>query len=222
MKERFNAEWKKIKAMEGPVKREYIWDYYKIHIIATIIVLAMLGSILNDTVINPPPRSALTIAWMSPFEPEPALRSLSEALYPAIVDNPARQTVQVMSFFMIGDPQHDMAQHQRFSAMSAARELDIIIGDFTEFEGDQNLVGLGLAPSWVFHDLRPILAEAGLNSENLLFGETDEGEELAFGISLEGSTLFEELGISTTGRYLGVVVNTDRYEAVIEAIRKLW
>jgi len=220
MKERFLAELQKIKAMEGRVKREYIWDYYKIPIIAAIIGLFMLGSLLNDTVINPPPRSALTIAWMASFEVDTTLNSLGEALYPAVVEDPDRQTVQVMSFLLGGDPQMDMANHQRFAAMTAAREIDIIIGHVAEFEED--VIGLGIAPSWVFADLHPILSDVGIPPENLLLGVSDEGEALAFGISMEGSVLFEALGITAEGAYLGVLVNTDRREAVVEALRKLW
>ena len=65
LKEKMRAEWAKIIEMKGKTRREYIWDYYKIPIIAFIIGSWMLGSLINDIWINPPPRANFTVAWMA-------------------------------------------------------------------------------------------------------------------------------------------------------------
>jgi len=222
MKEKLRAEWKKIQSIKGREKWEYIWGYYKIHIIATAAALLMTGSIVNDVFINPPPDSVLTIAWMGGFELEGRLDTLRNSLYPILVDDTANETVHILTFLLTGaDPQQDMAQHTRFSAMTAARELDIVIGTL-EHNEEVDIMALGMAPSWFFYDLRPFLAEAGIEPEGLVFHEDEEGTPIAFAIPLDGSVLLEEAGIATEGRWLGVIGNTQREEAVVKAIRALF
>ena len=221
MKEKLRAEWKKIQSMQGREKWEYIWGYYKIHIIGVSAALLMTGSIVNDIFINPPPSSVLTIAWMGGFEMEWQLNALRDALYPMVVEDPSSETVHILTFFITGtDPQQDMAQHTRFSAMVAARELDIVIGTL-EYNEEAEILALGMAPSWFFSDLRPFLAQAGIEPDGVIFYEAEEGYPVAFAVPMEGSALFEEVGLFTEGRWLGIVGNTLRDEAVTYAVRAL-
>ncbi|MCL2016803.1 MAG: hypothetical protein FWG68_11220 [Defluviitaleaceae bacterium] len=221
LKERFAAEMQKIREMAWRERREYIWDYYKLHIIGGLLFIFLGGSILNDTVINPPASSVLTIAWMAGFEMEENLNALSDTIYPIVVDYTQNETLHILNFNMIGDPQHDMAQHTRFSAMTAAQEIDIVIGTFA-FNETTEVPNLGIAPAWTFMDLRPVLAEIGVNSDNLLFFEEDDNPPLAFAIPLDETPAFANLGIATENRYLAIVVNTLRYDAVVTALRELW
>ncbi|MCL1988746.1 MAG: hypothetical protein FWG64_12380 [Firmicutes bacterium] len=221
LKERFKAEIQKIKQMNFREKREYIWEYYKLQIIGGIIAALLIGSLVNDTIINPPARSALTIAWMAGFEMTENLEALTDKIYPVVVDYTQNETLHLLNFNMIGDPQHDMAQHQRFSAMTAAQEIDIVIGDFNINETTE-VANLGIAPAWTFMDLRPVLTELGISSENLLFFEEEGHPPLAFAIPIAETPAFANLGISTENRYFAIVINTLRYDAVIAAFRELW
>jgi len=224
LKERFFAETAKIKSMSGKVRREYIWDYYKVHIIATVALLLMTGSILNDTVINPPPRPVLTIAWLAGWEFEETLNALSQSLYPYLVYDERRETVFVPTFFMgSGDPQHDMAMMQRFQAMLAAADLDVVIGTLEQPQSEDGFISLGgLAPAWFFLDIRRFLDIAGVEANYLLYDTDEEGNTIAFAASLEGNPLFERLGISSSGRYIAITANTHRDGAILETLRVLW
>lgn len=216
-KERTHAEIEKIKAMKGRVRREYIWDYYKIHIIGGAVLFFMLGTFVNDIFINPPPSSNLTIAWMSGFELHETLSEFGEVFYPTMVEDPRRETVAILSFVLSGEPQHDMAQHTRFAAMTAASDIDIVIGELTDTEGGQML---GISHVWMFRDLQPMLEEVGIYSEDLLFYETEYGP-IAFAIPLDSSPIFSEF-FNAENRFLAVLSNTVRYEEVLEALRLLW
>jgi len=226
MKVRFREELQKIKSMQGREKRQYIWDYYKFHIIGTIIGVLMLGSLINDTIINPPPSSALTIAWMAGFELDERLNALEDVLHPIVVGDTDRERIMIIPFHIVGEPQNDMAQMQRFQAMLAAREIDIVIGHYEHVideEMDIDVRRLGLAPAWGFSDLRPILVEAGVTADAFIFCYDEEyGVPFAFATPLEGSALFTALEIPTEDRYLGVIVNTARHEQVVAAIHALW
>ena len=220
MKEALRKELQKIRSLKGKEKWEYIWDYYKLHIIGTIILLWISGSIINDTIINPPPQSVLTIAWMAGFEPDDRLNALSVALYPKLeelVENPGREAVQVLNFFMGADPQLQMANHHRFAAMTAANELDIIIGTVVIHEEER--ITLGLAPTWGLRDIRTYIPEA--NAEGLLFYESEEYGTIAFAVPLEGSAFFNTLGLQTENVYLGIMINSLREEAVQLALHAI-
>lgn len=223
---KIGAEWRKIQSMKGKERRGYIWDYYKIPIIGTIIGVWIVGSIINDTIINPPPRSALTIAWMTGFEHEYRLDALSQILSPFILEEYSRETVQVQSFITGGDPQINMAMNQRFTAMSAANELDIIIGNV--IERDDGIITIGLAPTMAFQDIRPLLEEAGVFADtdnllfdNMIFDENEEEVTVAVAVYLDEIAAFDEAGIDTEGLFLGVMVNSRRDEAVLKAIQVL-
>ena len=225
-KEKFRAERAKIMEMKGKTRREYIWDYYKIPIIAFIVGTWMIGSLINDVWINPPPGSVLTIAWMAGWESEEQLNELRDSLYPLFVEDPRRETVQILTFFMGTDPQMDMAMQQRFAAMTAAAELDIIIGNFVVHEFDDgSFMSLGLAPPFSLLDMRPVFDEAGLMlpDDPLIFDGTVIDEPIVyFAVPMHDAAYFTDMGFSPENRYLGVIMNTQRYEAVIDAIRHLW
>ena len=221
-RQRIAKEVEKIKSMEKTVRREYIWGYYKYHIIGSIVAVILIGSFINDTIINPPPQPILTIAWMAGFEFDEQFDALEDALYPAMVTNPRRETVSVIPFTLTGDPSFDMAMFQRFGAMTAAASLDIIIGYPTDYEG--GIGGLGMAPGFMFLDLHPILDRAGVSADGLLYYQDDEEmpEEIAFAFPIAESSLFYELGFHTTAnRYLGVVANTPNIYSVEATLRLL-
>ena len=220
MKENLRAEWKKILGLKGAERREYIWTYYKIHIIATLATVFIVGSIINDTIINPPPTPILTIAWMG-FEFDESLDAVREALNSAMIEEPENEVVHILTFFTLGDPQHDMAQQQRFVAMAAANELDIIVGEFHHIE-EFDATSIGIAPADFFGDLRPFLSEAGVEPEGLRFHDNEFDGTVGFAIPIETSPVLQNVGVFLENRYLGVVVNTLRDEAVTDAIRVLW
>jgi len=222
VKERLKAEWQKIMSLKGKTRREYIWDYYRFHIIATAFVVIMGGSLINDTIINPRPRSALTIAWMAGFELHETMDLISESLYPTIVYDPSSETVDALMFNLSGDPQHDSAQMQRFAAMTAARELDIAIAHLIVH--DDGFQALGIAPTMMFKNIMPFLQAAGIEPQGgFVYCDNEERESIeAVAVSMEGSRLFPELGLTTENRYVAIVASSQRDEAVIDALRAIW
>jgi len=213
-----NQELEKIKNLEGKARYQYIWDYYKLHIIAILIASFLLGSFINHRFINPPPVSILTVAWMASFEFNETLQSISVGLSEPLVEYPGRQLVDVQSYFLTGlDPQFDMAMQQRFMAMVMVREIDLVIGAI-----DENL--MGMEPAGNLRDIRPYLREAGINLEEhqLLYAEDPDGITVFYGINLEGSPFFKQLEIQMEGRFLGIMITSAREDNIINALRVIW
>ena len=224
VKERLRAEWNKIQSMKGAEKREYIWGYYKFHILGTLVVFFMVGSIINDTIINPPPDPVITIAWMG-LGTEEHFSALRERLYPVLVQNPSRETVHITSFFVSEDPQHAMAQNQRLSAMVTAQIIDLAIGPYNpseELEDDRiRPATIGMAPAWMFGEFRPTLAQLGIDAEGMVFYE-DDGDEIGFAIPVSSAPLFQELNINIHDYYIAMIVNTQRHDEIIKVLEVLW
>ena len=220
LKERFKAEIKKMRAMEFRVLREYIWDYYKLHIIAGLIIAILVGNFLNDTIINPPARPVLTIAWMGPPLIEDASDAFSRSLSD-LLEDPAREAVNIANFTPIGDMQFDIANSQRFAAMTAAREIDLIIAPYYYFEPDELGDGghmMGIAGIFSFMDIKPLFP---VNSNTELLTLTNEdGSEINFAPVSE--FFLNEFGLNFSNLYLGVTINTRRLENVTRALEIIY
>ncbi|MCL1998123.1 MAG: hypothetical protein FWG65_05070 [Turicibacter sp.] len=203
-------ELEKLREMSLRQKLDYIWEYYKLHIIGTAIFASLAGMVINDMVINPPPTSALTIGWLVGNESDERLSELADVLEPTIVGY--NEIVSVVNFTLTNTFQLDIARQTLFAAMTTAAELDIIIGDLAVGGRDSERL-----PPDVFKDLEALFYEAGVSTEGLLFYDG-----VAFAIALEKSPIFTELGFDYEGRYFGVIINSERDYAVLEAIRILW
>ena len=128
--ERMKNESAKLKEMNFREKREYIWEYYKIHIVVGILALILIGSLINTWFINPPKDCVLFIAWSSGFETDEHMDALSKIFEEKISDNPDRETVIISSFIAPpDDPSMIMAAANRLIAMLSAGEIDVFILD---------------------------------------------------------------------------------------------
>jgi len=223
LKGRINIELRKLKEMDGRTRRQHIWHYYRMHIIATILIVGFSAHFIWDTIINTVPEPVLTIAWTGPWVPEEFLDGLADALAEHLVEDPDNERVQVLSFFSSEDPQFLMASIQRFAAMTTVGELDIVIGHLEEF--DEDVLGVGMAQGWSFRDLQLYLSQAGVNptaNPIMIDDPWDDGPPFAFAVNMEDSPMMNQLGFIAENLYFGIIVNTPREEAVIKAISALW
>ena len=222
-KGRTAIEWRKVKSMQGGELRAHIWDYYRIHILAVIILIAVAAYSIH-LALNPPPDSILTVAFVGGWLPEEYEAAIAEALAENLVEDPNREMVQILVFTVTDeDPHFTMMNHQRFAAMTTVREIDMVIGNLATFEGE--VEGLGMAPAISYMDLIPLFEEAGLAlpaEPVIAYDIDDDYTPFAFAISVADSNLFEDVGLFLDGFYLGVMINTQRLDAVVHAIGAIW
>jgi len=130
LKEKLRIEIKKLREMTFKKKIEYIWDYYKLHIIITVAILLVIGGVINALVFNPSPRTVLFISWNTGVILDEQLTELSEALKERIIDEKSNETVAVASLlFVENDPMITMANTNRLVAMLAEGIIDVFILD---------------------------------------------------------------------------------------------
>lgn len=215
LKEASKEEKKKLSEMTFKEKREYIWEYYKIHITLTVIFLIITGSIINNVFINPPKKAYLGFAFYDIFLSDELTSEMRSTLNENLVKEEDKDTLEVqMSTFPIRseDPQMSMASIQKFAAMIAVKELDIVISTEEAF--------MSLAGEGYFLDMTE-LPGISYPAEDMLSAVTEEsGTEDPFGIPVRDISFFTENGFTSQDMnyYLGVIVNTERRPETIEAI----
>jgi len=215
LKNFFAPEQAKLKDMTFKEKAGYIWEYYKIPIIATIAVVLIVYSLINTIWIHPPKKSYLTMAFYSSYVDDATLSSLSGQLGDALMTPEELLTYEVTGIdFNInsGDSQMDMANTEKFMAMIAAHEIDLIIFSKTDLEA--MAAQETLAP---IKDYLPDSLPSGI-SDKLAAAPDVNGVQTDFAIQLDGSKFFESNGFSTDGLYMAVIVNTSNQDNVKNAI----
>jgi hypothetical protein len=202
---------KTFKEMTFAEKREHIWEYYRLHILGGVIVLAVLGNILYG-IFNPPPATYAQVTLTGQvYAPEEAMNSLCALLGETLALNPEAEEIQSFVYTTLEglDIEYQQAMMQRFSVMVAASEIDVLL---TEEAGLAGLADQGIAL-----DLREALdAEA----QTLLGDKLRAVGGVPLGVSLGGSEALARCGLPE-GLVAVVVSNSRRVAHGVEVIRVL-
>ena len=224
MRNSIKTEWAKLREMNFHEKRQYIWEYYKVHFLFIGIFGYVFWGLLNVWVINPNPQNYFYIAWLGPPIQIEYLQNLSDSLE-EIVENPNRQIVQVTSYSASSLPEENMAIQVRFVAMMQLQELDMFLmqrGGVSEVAAEgfiRPMHGfmdyLADSGSWLHETLNERLLDVTFShweDESL----PDITDTMAF--SLSGSPLLASIGIDTSDLYASIVVNSERYREMAQAL----
>jgi hypothetical protein len=210
-KEQSQTEKKKLSEMSLKEKIEYIWEYYRLHIIAGAIVIFIAGSIINGILHPPTPRYA-GIAFYEVYLDETHDKAFIDALSDGLIDDPSAYAIYTYPLVSGGDPEAQMAVTQKFMAMMMTNELDMIIADSETF------------PMFIYDiyyaDLDQI--DIQIAEELLLYGESSEdAEPRPYGVSLKNSALFKDLGLRSDDLYAGITSNSEQPERALNILKKL-
>lgn len=205
MRTSFKQELAKLKPMTPSEKREYIWEYYKLHIGLVGILLFLVGSLLNTWVFNPPKQDYLYIAWVSQHVPGDQLSALSQALS-VLVSDPGRERVTVTSYVHGPNPEMNMAMTLRRSSMIATQGIDLFIGTAEDFLEDHALGWLAT--------LKTMPVPTKPHETDRLYSP----EGTVIGLPLANTALLTEIGIPAEELYVGIVSNTQRNHRAYRAL----
>lgn len=221
-------ELKKLSEMNFQEKREYIWEYYKFHIIITGFLLFFVGSLINSWFINPPKKEYLYFAWMGSYVSETQQRALADALTAELADDPAREEVLISTFFSSDDVSYNAAVYNRLLVMISAGQLDAFImegslltdlinmGYLTTLDGlVDELVALKDAP--LREKLTPMIISAAFRDD-----PESETENRMMAINLKDCPLLVSQDIYSEDLYLGVVVNTKKVDIIARALQFMY
>ena len=223
LKEKFHLEIAKLRSMSFKEKLEYIWEYYKLHIIAFCIIAAIMGSLLNTWVFNPPPETALFISWNSGLLLENHMTDLSEAMEERLLnENENKKVVVTWMFVDINDPTSVMTSINQLAAMVSARMVDVFLVNSATL--------LEYAEIGYIKPIEAVLAEIQYSNpsvyarikEEIIYAllETEENQfsEHILGVNIGNSPLFSDLGFFKQELYFTMSITSDNPEAVTEAL----
>ena len=222
-KERWNTEIARLREMTFKEKLQHIWEYYRLHLMVLVVILIIAGSLINIWLINPRQKTVLFVAWNAGFAIQEQLTAVADVLAEGIVENTKKETVEVSLFFAPeGDPQSEMANTMRLTAMVAAGAIDVFILDnellieYTE-RGliqpvEEMLGGLRTADPVVYAEVDERLAYVLHTSEE----KNPEGRLM--GVRISNSPLLSELGINQEELWFCVSASSDNLDNIVPAL----
>jgi len=216
----FQTEGSKLRKMGFTEARQYLWEYYKFHLLIFVLITGMLIAILL-----PSEREYLYIAWLIPDSRQEVLEQTSENLA-HIVNNPNRDIVAVTSYARTEALQVGNTTQQRFTAMLHVGGIDIFI---TPQRGVLELAEAGfLLP---MHSVMEQLARTNPTAynnatEHLLtitytFRDEPENTEI-LAIAVGNTPFFENINPGTKDLYFTVAFNTSRVHRIAEALEVIF
>jgi hypothetical protein len=182
-RESVKEEIAKLKKMNAQEKRQYIWEYYKLHLLILGVMVFLSVSIFN-LIFNPPKREYLYVAWLGPLVDPAKLSELAERLEP-IVDNPERERILVVSYAATDNPALNNDLRERFGMLVQLGSIDVIM---TTRVGVEELTEIG----WVRTEATslsgaPLLEAVGFDTKDLylaVLANTQKFEQIAKALEL--------------------------------------
>ena len=122
-------ENKKSSKMAGLTFRQklgYIRDYYTLHIVAGLVLFAVVGWGINHFIINPPPATFINVSFYGVSLP----RGFTETIRSDLEENltcAEGYVILVDNFYYGSDTRLNLTMHQRFGAMVATGQLDVLL-----------------------------------------------------------------------------------------------
>ena len=215
IKQNISEELAKLKPMDAAQKREYIWEYYKIHFFVFVFILVFTLAILDVLVFNPQKTTFLGVAIFGPYvDPEICLdieKRLETALMPEIYADNSK--INVTNFY-VDDQQGQMyyASLEKFVAMIQAGEIDIFIASFDSLQ--QYTAGDFL------HDLSAL--DIDYPTDRMLYFDINHDDEiikrLPLAAPLIDSDFFDYDHFASEHLYIGIIINAPRIDTAAEMI----
>ena len=204
MKEK-NTSFKKLSAKQ---KLQYVWDYYKIHIIVTVVLICAIFSIIKT--IKASNSADLYVAYVNV--------AVDEDMTNALEDQSGLIISSYRDLLITEDPSSENLQYAYASSMKlmsaiSAEKLDIIIGDSFALD-NANSSDYLLDPKEFIKANNPSL----LDEFEPLFIRDDAGNPYAIDIS--GFSPFSEAGY-TEPIYLGIIASDTNTESKLSLLSAL-
>ncbi len=209
----------KLREMTLQERISYLWDYYKLHALFTIIGIAVIAYVIYE-IVTPKIETQLYVAVIdNPVDPA-ALEEYEAQFAEHLQIDPEREEVIINpQFYFLADDEYAMSMRQVLVTYVAAQDVDIIIAPKSEFES-YSYYGYMYSLS----DLLPTDLYSKLSEYFYIGAREDNPEEKVYGIYLDQAPFFQDNErISSDNPYiLGVIGNSRRTENSAEFIRYLF
>lgn len=210
LKQEAREEREKLKNMSLKDKLWYIWEYYKVHIIGVVVVLAVVISV-STTMYNNRFDTALYCVVVNNRTSEPGNETqVLEELREYLGLSDIREIVYDSSMFVsYGDnsmSELSYATMAKISALVASRDLDVMISDSENIDHYSLLGGVSDLEQVLPPDLYEQL------KDRMYYAADENGVTHACAVSLEGTKFAEDMNLVMDPPLISLFSNSEHID----------
>ena len=201
-------------------KAQYIWDYYKIHIISAIAVICIAVWGINHFILHPDPEICCGIAVYGPHIDINGIDTMEEMITAKITEPEENLKAEVTNFFFTeGSSSEDQLQDRdmldKFYTYLYALQLDIFIGNAEDTQSCVKADFLSTVDEYISPEQKAAFEKEG----RLLYGkDSDDEDEMPYAVELKNNSFLKGLNILNDDTYyISFVPVKDREERVKKA-----
>ena len=191
-------------------KVDYIWTYYKLHIIGFLVLFFFVGSYISNLINRQEVYCNITYVGNSinAQELEPIKNTLSDTL----LQNSKKQVILFDSIFTDINTDAGIAMKEKLHVNIAAQQIDLAIVNKEFFEENFS--------SEMFMNLESLsgFSELPITNHELL-KKTDSNGSSTYGISVKNLNLLKDVHYGNDDNYLVVISNTEHKDAVMNVLK---
>ena len=194
-------------------KSDYIWTYYKIHILTTLILIFFVGSYISAQINRQEVYCNITYVGNSINVEE--LTPAKDKLNDILLNNNKKLVINFESIFTDDKSSAGLAMTEKLHVNIAAQQIDIAIVNKEFFE--QNF------SSEMFLNLESLNGFSTLPlSNHELTKKTDStGTNGTYGIPIKNLKLLNDINFANNDNILVVISNTEHNDAVVNVLKTL-
>lgn len=204
MKEKFNA-------LSPKGKRQYIWEYYRVHIIITILCIIGLASFIHtmatkkDTYCN--------ITYYNSYMNQEELYGLRDSLNNMLIEDQDKSTILLNPIWSDADSNYNLSPAEEIAIKIAAKEIDIAIVNKEYFDAQVS--------QDMFEDLSSLDGFLDLNipEDSLVKSIGPNGNESIYGIKAENLSFLDNINFTTDNNIITIIINSERKENAMEILK---
>lgn len=203
--------------MSKKKKAEYIWEYYKLHIIGVLVLICIIGSIIHGQITKVD--YVFNLTMLGNTVDTNKMTDLETQLTSVVVKDGDKKKQATISNMSLGDSNNsDSAMSsqymQKFVAQLSVGELDVVILDKDMFESFvkqdmflrlDNISGLDLA---------------SIKSEKIEASETNKTKAV-YAINAKDIKIFKNIGFDTTNKVIGIISSTKQKNNSVSVLKWL-
>ena len=220
IREEAENERQKLKNMSWKDRAWYVWEYYKFHLLAVILVIGVLSTI-GTMIYRQTFTTRLSVAIINDRSAGASSSALLESDLREYLGFGKKDLIEINEGLMVDFNEESTSQYgyatlAKISALVASKSLDVVIGDqsaidhYETVSAYQNLEEL----------LPPELYERV--KDHIYRAKDGEGNLTPVALSLEDTALGEKTGIIMDPPYLAVIQGSPHKEAALQMIEYLF
>ena len=220
IREEAENERQKLKNMSWKDRAWYVWEYYKFHLLAVILVIGVLSTI-GTMIYRQTFTTRLSVAIINDRSAGASSSALLESDLREYLGCGKKDLIEINESLMVDFNEESTSQYgyatlAKISALAASESLDVVIGDqsaidhYETISAYQNLEEL-LSPE-LYARVKDHIYQAG----------DGEGTLTPVALSLEDTAFGEKTGIVMEPPYLAIIQGSPHKEAALQMIEYLF